>query len=159
MTRLPLAPVLAPALVAVLALTGCSSSDDDTSSTPASSSADAGAGADVEADAAVDDTPDTADTADSAEADAEAAEALDDFDEALDDASGDLLTDALGQALVSVLPEATAYELVDGRLVVDMDGSSSAGEDDCVIASAARTGVGYTKPLDLRYDDGTAACG
>lgn len=127
-----------PALLLALTLSGCGGDDE-----PAATS-----GGDAEPAAS---SLEEAGPADREEIDA----ALEDL-EAL---PKDDLAEALGEALVSVVGNAEDYSLGDGRLVVQMSGSSESGEMDCAIATTARGGVGSTTPITLAYDDGDVDCG
>ena len=133
------------ALLLALTLSACGG-DDEPAATPAGAeeqTAPSPAGEAAE--------PDGAGDADEAEIDA----ALEDL-EAMDE---DRLAETLGEALVSVVGNAEDYSFADGRLTVQMSGSSGTGELDCAIATTARDGVGSTTPITLVYDDGDVDCG
>jgi hypothetical protein len=80
--------------------------------------------------------------------------ALEDLD-AMDD---DVVLDQVGSAVVSVVSDATGYEVEGGTLYVDMSGDPAGGPSQCGIVQMAAGSLVDDPKVVLRYGSETVEC-
>lgn len=80
--------------------------------------------------------------------------ALEDLD-AMDD---DTVLDQVGSAVVSVVSDATGYEVEGGTLYVDMSGDAAGGPSKCQIVQLAAMSLVDDPQVVLRYGSEELAC-